>query len=142
MVVIEKAKPYTAALLCALCAVGCGTFGTKVPVSEMTASTNARGVQVVDVDVHSFYFKPSRIVVERGKPVELVLHFRSFLVPHNFTCMSPEAGISVSKSAGFMSVHRTKRAMFTPTRAGEYEFFCHVADHHEKKGMEGTIVVR
>lgn len=143
MIGIERAKEYyvLAFLLGALCAVGCGKPGTKVPVSEMTAMTNAQGVQVVDVDVHSFYFKPSRIVVESGKPVELVLHFQSFFVPHNFTCMSPEAGIWVSKGAGFMSLHRTKRATFIPTKPGEYEFHCHVAHHHEK-GMVGTIVVR
>jgi len=29
---------------------GCGTSGSKVPVSEMTARTNPGGVQMVDVD--------------------------------------------------------------------------------------------
>ena len=45
---------------------GCGTAGSKLPVSEMTARTNSAGVQVVDVDVHSFYFKPNRIVLKQG----------------------------------------------------------------------------
>jgi len=40
-----------------------------------------------------------------------------------------------------MSFGGTKHARFTPTKAGEYEFFCHV-DGHAKKGMKGTIVVR
>jgi plastocyanin len=120
---------------------GCGTAGSKLPVSEMTAKTDASGVQVVDIDVHSFYFKPNRIVVESGKPVELVLHFKSLFVPHNLTCVDADAGISIDKSAGFMSFRRTKRARFTPTRPGEYEFFCHVGSHG-KKGMRGTIVVR
>lgn len=120
---------------------GCGTAGSKLPVTEMTARTDASGVQVVDVDVHSFYFKPNRIVVESGKSVELVLHFKSLFVPHNLTCVDADAGISVNKSAGFMSFRRTKRARFTPTRPGEYEFFCHVGSHG-KKGMKGTIVVR
>ena len=128
-------------ILLALVASGCGTAGTKLPVSEMTARTNSQGVQVVDVDVHSFYFKPNRIVVQRGRPVDLVLHFKGFFVPHNFTCVDQDAGISASVSTGFMSFHRTKHAGFTPTKRGEYEFFCHVDGHH-KKGMEGTIVVR
>jgi plastocyanin len=119
---------------------GCGKAGTKLPVSEMTARTNSQGIQVVDVDVHSFYFKPNRIVVEVDKPVDVVLHFKSLFVPHNFTCVDPDAGISASVGAGFMSFHRTKHARFTPTKRGEYEFFCHVKGHHEK-GMEGTIVV-
>lgn len=120
---------------------GCGTAGTKLPVSEMTARTNAQGVQEVEVDVHSYYFKPNRIVVDAGKPVDVTLHFHSFFVPHNFTCHNADAGISVGVGAGFMSFNRTKHAKFTPTMPGEYEFFCHVGDHH-KKGMEGTLVVR
>jgi plastocyanin len=128
-------------LLCPLLAAGCGTAGTKLPVSEMTARTNSDGVQIVDVDVHSFYFKPNRIVVDEGRPVDITLHFKSFFVPHNFTCIDGDAGISVSRGAGFMSFSRTKHATFTPTKAGEYEFFCHVDGHH-KKGMEGTLVVR
>ena len=120
---------------------GCGTAGGKVPVTEMTAKMDAAGVQVVDVDAHSFYFKPSRIIVESGKPVMLVIHFKSLFVPHNLTCVEGDAGISVSKSAGFMSFRRTKRVKFTPTKPGEYEFFCHVGSH-SKKGMMGTIVVR
>src|SRR5437867_7980289 len=100
---------------------GCGTAGKKLPVSEVTARTDASGIQVVDIDVHSFYFKPNRVVVESGKPVELVLHFKSLFVPHNLTCVEGDAGISVSKSAGFLSFRRTKRARFTPTVPGEYE---------------------
>jgi len=128
-------------LAMAVLAGGCGKPGTKVPVSEMTARTDASGVQAVDVEVHSFYFKPSRIIVDQGKPVDLKLHFKSWFAPHNFTCHDPDAGISVSASKGFMSFGGTKHARFTPTKAGEYEFFCHV-DGHAKKGMKGTIVVR
>jgi uncharacterized cupredoxin-like copper-binding protein len=129
-------------LLCPLLAGGCGTAGTKLPLSEMTATTNSAGVQVVDVDVHSFYFKPNRIVVDAGTPVDITLHFKGFFVPHTFTCIDGDAGISVSRGVGFMSFSRTKHALFTPTKAGEFEFFCHVDGHHEKKGMEGTLVVR
>ena len=120
---------------------GCGKQGTKLPVSEVTARPNPQGVQLVDVDVHSFYFKPNRIVVQADRPVDITLHFKSFFVPHNFTCVDGEAGITMSVGAGFMSFKRTKHARFTPKKPGEYEFFCHVDGHH-KKGMEGTLVVR
>ena len=125
----------------ALALSGCGTAGSKLPVSEMTARTNSAGVQVVDVDVHSYYFKPNRIVLKKGVPVDLTVHFKSFFVPHTFTCNEGDAGLAVSVGTGFMSFHRTKHARFTPTQAGEYEFFCHVGKHHQK-GMEGTLVVR
>jgi plastocyanin len=107
----------------------------------MTARTDASGVQTVDVDAHSFYFKPNRVVVDRGKPVDLVIHFKSWFAPHNFTCVDQDAGISASISAGAMSFGKTRHVKFTPTKSGEYEFFCHV-DGHAKKGMKGTIVVR
>ena len=122
-------------------ASGCGTSGSKIPVTEVTARTDDSGVQHVDVDVHSFYFKPSRILVAAGKPVDLTLHFKNFFTPHNFACEHPEAGIAIDKSAGVMSFHRTKHATFTPTKPGEYPFLCGV-DSHAHKGMTGVIVVQ
>ena len=138
---LEIARLPLALFALALASGGCGTAGTKLPVSEMTARTNSAGVQVVDVDVHSYYFKPNRIVVKQGVPVDVTLHFKSFFVPHTFTCNEGDAGLAVSEGTGFMSFHRTKHARFTPTQRGQFEFFCHVGKHHQK-GMEGTIVVR
>ena len=129
------------AVLTATVLSGCGKHGTKLPVSEMTAHSDADGVQRVEVDAHSFYFKPNRIVVERGKPVDLTVHFKSWFAPHNFTCFDQDAGISASISAGAFSFGKTRHVKFTPTKAGEFEFFCHV-DSHAKKGMKGTLVVR
>lgn len=120
---------------------GCGTSGSRIPVTEMTAKTNSEGVQQVEIEAHSFYFKPNRVVVEAGKPVELIVKFKNKMIPHNLTCGNPDVGISVSVSAGIMSFHPTKRARFTPTKPGEYEFFCNVGGHH-KKGMRGTLVVK
>jgi len=120
---------------------GCGTSGSKIGVREATAHNNGDGVQVVDVDVHSFYFDPNRITVEAGRPVEFILHFKPIFVPHNMTCDSPEAGIKIDRSIGIISFSHTKRVRFTPTKAGEYDFYCGV-DSHMKKGMTGTIVVR
>jgi plastocyanin len=133
---------FAIAILAATLAVGCaGTKGSEIPATEVTARPGAEGVQVVDVEVHSYYYKPSRIIVEAGKPVELVLHFKSLFVPHNFTCDEPDAGIHIDKSAGFLSFRRTKRAQFTPKAPGEYRFYCHVGSHM-MKGMTGTLVVR
>ena len=130
------------AILAAASLAGCaGTHGNKIPVTEVTARADAQGVQVVDVEVHSFYFKPSRIVVESGKPVELVLHFKNLFTPHNLTCNEADAGIQIDKSAGFMSFRRTKHARFTPKTPGEYRFYCGVGSHM-MKGMTGTLVVQ
>ena len=120
---------------------GCGTPGAKMGVQEVTARAGADGVQAVEIEVHSFYFKPNRIVVEAGKPVELTLKFKNLVTPHNLTCKHPDGGISIDKSAGIFSFRRTKRALFTPMKPGEYAFFCGVGSHMAK-GMTGTLVVR
>ena len=119
---------------------GCGTSGAKIGVREATARTEG-SVQIVDVDVHSFYFDPNRILVKAGTPVELTLHFKPVFTPHNMTCEAPEAGIQIDRSVGIISFGHTKHVRFTPTKRGEYDFYCGV-DSHMKKGMTGTIVVR
>ena len=122
-----------ASLFC-LVSLGCAS-GLDRPVSSAAAVTDANGVQRIEVDMHSFYFEPNRIVVHAGKPVDLVLKNRSLLVPHNFTIA--DSSISVSQGKwGPGSGH----VRFTPATPGEYEFFCHV-DGHSKKGMKGTLVV-
>lgn len=122
-------------------ALGCGTSGSTIPVSEVVAKTDASGVQQVLVEVHSFYFKPSRIVVQSGTPVEMTLKFKNLVTPHNLTCDHADAGIQIDKSAGFLSFRRTKMVRFTPGKPGEYPFYCGVGSHM-KKGMTGTLVVR
>ena len=113
---------------------GCGTSGAGRPVSSVTAKPNDKGVQVVEVKMHSYYFDPNRIVVKAGQPVDLVLKNKTKFYPHNFTIA--DSALSMSESAWLGTDH----LRFTPTVPGEYEFFCHV-DHHSKKGMTGTLVV-
>jgi plastocyanin len=124
-----------------LLGTGCGTSGAKIGVREATARPDAEGVQRVDVNVHSFYFDPNRITVKAGKPVDLTLHFKPVFTPHNMTCEAPEAGIQIDRSVGIISFSHTKHVRFTPTKRGEYDFYCGV-DSHMRKGMTGTIVVR
>jgi plastocyanin len=137
----RRRAAFAGSLIALALVAGCGTSGTKIGVREATAHVNGEGVQVVDVNVHSFYFDPNRITVEAGTPVELVLHFKPIIAPHNLTCAAPEAGIQIDKSIGIISFDHTKHVRFTPTKAGEYDFYCGV-DSHMKKGMVGTFVVR
>ena len=125
----------------ALAGAGCGTSGQEIGVREATARANSEGVQVVDVDVHSYYFDPNRIAVDAGAPVELILHFKPLFTPHNMTCEAPDAGIRIDRSIGIISFNRTKHVRFTPMKTGEYGFYCAVGSHAQK-GMRGTIVVR
>lgn len=138
---LRSARLFAFAFTAVLMAAGCGTSGSKIGVREATARADADGVQHLDVDVHSYYFDPNRISVESGKPVDLALHFKPLFTPHNMTCEAPEAGIQIDRSIGIVSFDHTKHVRFTPTKAGEYPFYCGVGSHM-KKGMTGTIVVR
>jgi plastocyanin len=122
--------------LVSLVLVLAGCAATRPRPSAVTrAVTDDHGVQRVDVDLHSYYFDPQRIEVRSGRPVELVVHNRALVVPHNFTIA--DSGLDVSVSA-WGPGGRTVR--FTPTVPGEYRFFCHVGSH-AMKGMTGTLVV-
>lgn len=122
-----------AALLLLLVA-GC-TSGLKRPVVSVEAVTDAAGVQRVEVDLHSFYFRPNRIVVHAGRPVELILRNRAIVVPHSFTVA--DSSLSLNLGAWGPGAHHLR---FTPRTPGEYPFFCRV-DGHANKGMRGTLVV-
>lgn len=130
------------AALALFVSAGCGgTLGSKVGVNEVTAHAGADGVQAVEIEVHSFYFKPNRIIVQSGKPVDLTLKFKPLFVPHDLTCQHPDDGISIHTGKGVLPFDRTKHARFTPMKPGEYAFFCSVGNHM-MKGMTGSLVVR
>lgn len=127
-----------AALALIVMAAGCGTPGKNLPVSEETAVKGADDAQEVFVKVASFYFKPNRILVTVNRRVRLILKSDTFIIPHNFTLHAPDAGIDVNQNVG-----HGKRVVveFTPTKTGEYHFFCS-KDGHSGKGMAGTLVVK
>lgn len=122
-------------LMVAMLTSGC-TSGLKRPVSSIEAPISENGVQRVDVDLHSYYFEPNRIVVHSGKPVDVVLRNRSLIVPHNFSIRDSVLKVDVNKW-GPGAAH----ARFTAPAPGEYRFFCDVDAHGRKHGMAGTLVV-
>jgi uncharacterized cupredoxin-like copper-binding protein len=124
-----------AAMLVAL--AGCSS-GLDRPVHEVHVVPDANGVQRVEVSTHAFYFEPNRIVVKANVPVELHIKNKTPFIPHNFSCIAPQAGIQIDEGLGMVWDGET--AKFTPTAVGEYPFFCKV-DGHSKKGMTGTLVV-
>jgi plastocyanin len=114
---------------------GCGSSGHNRPATSVDALLDADGVQRAEIHLHSFYFEPSRVVVRAGKPVELVLHNHSLVIPHNLTIA--HESIAVSKGVGRKRTHRLR---FTPSTPGEYPFHCDVGSHSDK-GMTGVLVV-
>lgn len=116
---------------------GCTTSGKNLPVTMGKATMGAGNIQEITVQVESFFFKPSRVEVVVNVPVRLTLRSGAFIIPHNFSLHAPEAGIDVEKDIGH---GKTAVVEFTPTKTGEYNFYCD-KDSHAKKGMTGTLAV-
>lgn len=107
----------------------------------LRATAGLDGVQRAEITGGSYLFKPDRVIVRVNTPVELTLKKEPGLTPHNFVLKAPEAGIDISVSLS----EEPKSVAFTPTKAGEYAFYCDKRllffKSHRAKGMEGTLVV-
>ncbi len=107
----------------------------------LRAGAGLDGVQRAEITGGSYFFKPDRVIVRVNTPVELTLKKEPGLTPHNFVLKAPEADIDISVSLS----EEPKKVAFTPTKAGEYPFYCDKRllffKSHRAKGMEGTLVV-
>lgn len=127
--------PVRIAILLALLSGCASSSGLNRPVVSVDAQQDKNGVQLAEIDMHSYYFEPNRIVVHAGRPVDLTIRNRAIFVPHNFSIHATGLMVDVDKWGP-----GTAHARFTAPEPGEYKFFCHV-DEHGKKGMAGTLVV-
>jgi len=100
------------------------------------------GIQKVQITAAEYSFTPNRIAVKVNMPVELSVKKEAGFVPHNITLNAPDAGIDFSESLSTEPI----TIKFTPTKAGEYTFFCNkklpFSKSHREKGMEGILIVR
>ncbi|MFQ5750995.1 MAG: cupredoxin domain-containing protein [bacterium] len=120
----------------------CGTPGKELAPTTEIAKFFENDTLQVELTLRNFYFEPSRIVTEVGKPLKLTLKKRSgFLgiVPHDFNLEAPDTGINIvhQKVPGGDGVTIT----ITPTAVGEFQFYCS-KDGHAKKGMVGFLIVK
>ena len=105
------------------------------------ATTDADGIQRVEVTGGSYYYNPNRIIVKVNVPVELKLKKEGKMVPHDIVMKAPEAGMEfdTALSGDFKTV------TFTPKKTGVFPFYCSkklpfIASHKDK-GMEGVLEV-
>ena len=115
-----------AALLAALVLAGCAKSPVHRTITAKVTPPAGAG------------FAPDTLRVKKGDKVEITVKNAAFGVPHNLTCFDRGAGIELSENLGMF--RGQKRDRFTPTKAGEYDFYCHVGSH-AKKGMTGKLVV-
>lgn len=101
------------------------------------------GIQRATVILDSYSYTPSHLIVQAGKPVELLLTSITTITPHNFVLKNEAAGLSIEREVG---AGRTVTVQFTPTKPGTYPFYCDKKllffPSHQEKGMEGMLEVR
>ena len=124
--------------------------GEKAPAeTEAEATTETIEGVVGDDGVQSalvvapsgFTLSPKRIIVKVGVPVELTMKKTSFIVPHKIVAEHEDAGVVFDLKLK----RKPQTVTFTPTRVGEYVFYCSTTvpflKSHRDRGMEGVIEV-
>ncbi len=110
---------------------------------EVVLIPDADGVQRVTMMADNYFYKPDRLVVRLGSPVEVTLVSQTVLTPHNFVIKEPAAGIDINHN---VPAGETVKVRFTPTQAGVYAFYCDKKllffKSHREKGMEGSLKVQ
>lgn len=126
-----------------LCLVAIGQAATGQPGRPVTIPVSADGVQRVTITVGSYSYSPNHLVVDVGKPVELILVSVATIVPHNFLISDPAGGLLVEQDVG---PGKTVTVRFTPSQPGLFPFICDKRlwplPSHRDKGMEGVLEVK
>jgi plastocyanin domain-containing protein len=123
-------------------ALFCGTGFSQESVQKVfNAIIDADGVQRVSISAGEYFFDPNYIVVKVNTPVEISIKKTAGFVPHNIVINAPEAGIAFDESLG----SDEKVIRFTPTKTGEFPFYCTKRflffKSHRERGMKGIVKV-
>jgi heme/copper-type cytochrome/quinol oxidase subunit 2 len=113
------------------------------PGPSVVISVAEDGVQRATITLDSYSYSPNHLIVEAGKPVELMLTSVTTMIPHNFIIKDPTGRLSVEQD---VSAGKTVTITFTPTQPGIFPIYCDKRlwpfPSHRDKGMEGTLEVR
>ena len=137
---------YTRLIICIAVLVVQGAWTYDLygqPADSSLPPTEAPFGQHVVINMESYKYSPSEVVVEVGKPVTLTLSNQSFLVPHNFLLDDPSGTRLVDAD---ISSGDTQVVTLTLTEPGIYPFYCDKKllffPKHREEGMEGHLLVR
>jgi heme/copper-type cytochrome/quinol oxidase subunit 2 len=113
------------------------------PGPSVVISVAEDGVQRATITLDSYSYSPNHLIVEAGKPVELMLTSVTTMIPHNFIIKDPTGRLSLEQD---VSAGKTVTITFTPTQPGIFPIYCDKRlwpfPSHRDKGMEGTLEVR
>ncbi|MGH7165471.1 MAG: cupredoxin domain-containing protein [Nitrospiraceae bacterium] len=143
---MSRSVLYLLLILCAASAVlVCtppGQAGAQ-SAAPVLVQVDPDGVQRATIVLDSYSYSPNHLVVQSGKPVELILTSVTTLTPHNFLLKEPAAGLDIEKDVG---AGKSLTVRFTPTQPGTFTFYCDKKllffKSHREKGMEGRLEVR
>ena len=120
-----------------------GAAGEPGSEHMMVAPIESDGVQRLTMVLDSYSYDPNHVVVQAGRPVELILNSVTMITPHNFVLKDGASGLSIDQDVGS---GKQVVLRFTPMQKGTFSFYCDkkllfFASHREK-GMEGKLEVR
>ena len=122
--------------------VGIGADQPQVPPLQVPVD-QLDGIQRATIILDSYSYTPNHLIVQAGKPVELLLTSITTITPHNFLLKNEAAGLSIERDVGS---GRTVTVQFTAKKPGIYTFYCDKKllffPSHQEKGMEGKLEVR
>jgi plastocyanin domain-containing protein len=104
------------------------------------ADIDSSGIQRVKMIANSYSYKPNDVIVKVNVPVEITITKEPGFVPHDIVLHAPDAGIDFKVDLGT----EPKVIKFTPTKIGQYPFYCSkrfLFWTHKAKGMEGVLEV-
>lgn len=112
---------------------------TPVPTAQVAGATDTMaapvtqdGVEIIEVEAGSFYYKPNEIRVKKGTKVKIVM--KSMDMMHDFNIDELNVKLPIVKSG------ETGTVEFTATKAGTFEYYCSVGSHR-KMGQVGKLIV-
>ena len=118
--------------------------GTRAALSqELLLQSEVSKSREIVIDMESYVFTPSEVMIDVGKPITLILNNQSFLVPHNFLIENPH-GVRVLEAD--ISSGESQTHTLTLTEPGIYPFYCDKQllffPTHREEGMEGRFIVQ
>lgn len=125
-----------------LCAVLFAAATASAEIAPVRPTPGADGVQRVEIVGGSYYFRPARVVVKAGQPVELSVRLEGMGgAPHRFVLEDPGGQRLADLTLGGQS----QQIRFTPAASGHYLYYCPnrllFFRDHRQRGMAGQLDV-
>ena len=109
----------------------------------LVVQTSPGGVQRAEIIADSYSYTSDHLTVKLNVPVELAIHSKTWIVPHNFVLKDADAGLDIKQD---IPAGKSVAVKFTPTRPGKFKFYCDKKllffKSHEDRGMKGILEVR